>query len=126
MKLWRTILLVLLVAVAAALAWHWLSADPGYVQLRIRGTTIETSVVVAIAFLLLLWALVTLVWHLLRWPFRYWGRTVKRRGRERLAGGITAFAEGDYAQAERDLAKAANHAAFRTAAMLVLSRAAHE
>jgi len=126
MKPWRTILLLLIVAVAAALAWHWLAADPGYVQLRIRGTTIETSVVVAIAFLLLLWAALTLAWHLLRWPFRYWGRSVKRRGRERLAGGITAFAEGDYAQAERDLAKAANHDAFRTPAMLVLSRAAHE
>jgi HemY protein len=126
MKLWRTILLLLIVAVAAALAWHWLAADPGYLQLRIRGTTIETSVVVAIACLLLLWAVLTAAWHLLRWPFRYWGRAVKRRGRERLAGGITAFVEGDYAQAERDLAKAANHEAFRTPALLVMARAAHE
>jgi HemY protein len=126
MKLWRTILVFLVVAVVAALAWHWLAADPGYLQLRIRGTTIETSVVVAIACLLLLWAALTAGWHLLRWPFRYWGRSVKRRGRERLAGGLTAFAEGDYAQAERDLAKAANHDAFRTPALLVLARAAHE
>ncbi|MEO5624774.1 MAG: heme biosynthesis HemY N-terminal domain-containing protein [Dokdonella sp.] len=126
MKLWRTILLLLIVAVAAALAWHWLAADPGYLQVRIRGTTIETSVVVAIASLLLLWAVLTAIWHLLRWPFRYWGRAVKRRGRERLAGGITAFVEGDYAQAERDLAKAANHDAFRTPALLVMARAAHE
>jgi HemY protein len=126
MKLWRTVLLLLVVAVVAAFAWHWLAADPGYLQLRIRGTTIETSVVVAIALLLLLWAALTIGWHLLRWPFRYWGRAVKRRGRERLAGGLTAFAEGDYAQAERDLAKAANHEAFRTPALLVLARAAHE
>ncbi len=126
MKLWRTILLLLIVAVVAALAWHWLAADPGYLQLRIRGTTIETSVVVAIAGLLLLWAVLTAAWHLLRWPFRYWGRAVKRRGRERLAGGLTAFVEGDYAQAERELAKAANHEAFRTPALLVLARAAHE
>ncbi|MEO6688750.1 MAG: heme biosynthesis HemY N-terminal domain-containing protein [Dokdonella sp.] len=126
MKLWRTILLLLIVAVAAALAWHWLAADPGYLQVRIRDTTIETSVVVAIASLLLLWAALTASWHLLRWPFRYWGRAVKRRGRERLAGGITAFVEGDYAQAERDLAKAANHEAFRTPALLVMARAAHE
>lgn len=126
MKLWRTILLLLIVAVAAALAWHWLAADPGYLQVRIRGTTIETSVVVAIAGLLLLWAVLTASWHLLRWPFRSWGRAVKRRGRERLAGGITAFVEGDYVQAERDLAKAANHEAFRTPALLVMARAAHE
>ena len=95
-------------------------------QVRIRGTTFETSVVVAIAALLVLWALLTLCWHLLRWPFRAWGRSVQRRGRERLAGGLTAFAEGEYAAAERDLAKAANHDAFRTPALLVLARAAHE
>ena len=126
MKLWRTILLLLIIAVIAAFAWHWLAADPGYLQLRMRGTTIETSVVVAIACLLLLWAVLSACWHLLRWPFRYWNHSMQRRGRERLAGGLTAFAEGEYAAAERSLAKAANHAAFRTPALLVLARAAHE
>ncbi len=126
MKLWRTILLLLIVAVIAAFAWHWLAADPGYLQLRMRGTTVETSVVVAIACLLLLWAALTAAWHLLRWPFRYWNHSVQRRGHERLASGLTAFAEGEYAQAEKRLAKAANHPAFRTPALLVLARAAHE
>jgi HemY protein len=126
MKLWRTILLLLIIAVIAAFAWHWLAADPGYLQLRMRGTTIETSVVVAITCLLLLWAMLTACWHLLRWPFRYWNHSVQRRGRERLAGGLTAFVEGEYAQAERSLAKAASHEAFRTPALLVLARAAHE
>ena len=126
MKLWRTILLLLVVAVLAAFAWHWLAADPGNVQIRVRGTTIETSVVVAIAFLVMLWAALAIVWRLLRFPFRAWGRSVQRRGRERLAGGLTAFAEGDYAQAERELGKAAQHDAFRTPALLVLARAAHE
>lgn len=126
MRLWRSILLLLVVALVAALGWHWLAADPGYVQLRIRGTVIETSVVVALASLLLAWAVLGLAWALLRWPFRAWGRTVKRRGRERLAAGLTAFAEGDYLQAERDLARAAAHAAFRTPALLVSARAAYE
>jgi len=126
MKLWRILLLLLLVAAAAALAWHWLAADPGYVQVRIRGTTLETSVVVAVAGLLLAWGAVALVWQLLRWPLRAWGRSVKRRGRERLAGGLTAFAEGEYARAERDLAKAAQHDVFRTPALLVMARAAHD
>ena len=126
MRLWRTLLLLLLVALIAAFAWHWLAADPGYVQLRIRDTTIETSAVVAMACLLLVWATLTVLWQLVRFPFRWWGRTLKRRGRERLAGGLTAFADGEYAQAERDLAKAADHEAFRTPALLVLARAAHE
>lgn len=126
MKLWRSVFLLLIVALVAAFAWHWLAADPGYVQVRVRDLTIETSVVVAIASLLLLWAVLTAAWHLLRFPFRWWGRSIKRRGRERLAGGLTAFAEGEYAQAERDLGKAAEHAAFRTPALLTLARAAHE
>jgi hypothetical protein len=126
MRLWRWVFVLLIVAVAAALAWHWLAANPGYVLVRLGQTTLETSVVVALALLVLAWLAVGIVWRLLRWPFRAWGRAVKRRGRERLASGLTAFAEGDYSQAERDLGKAAQHEAFRTPALLVLARAAHE
>ena len=126
MKGWRLLVLLVVAAALVAVAWYALAADPGYVQLRLRDTTIETSAVVALLALLLVWALLSLGWRLLRWPFRAWGRSVKRRGRERLAGGLTAFAEGDYAQAERDLAKAAQHEAFRTPALLVAARAAHE
>lgn len=126
MRLWRWVFVLLIVAVAAALAWHWLAADPGYVLVRMRGTTLETSVVVALAMLVVAWLVVGIVWRLVRWPFRAWGRAFKRRGRERLASGLTAFAEGDYSQAERDLGKAAQHEAFRTPALLVLARAAHE
>lgn len=126
MRAWRTITILLLVAAGAAFAWHWLAADPGYVQVRVRGTTVETSVVAAIAMLLMLWAVLSILWWLLRFPFRAWGRAVRRRGRERLAGGLTAYAEGDYAQAERELGKVTGQAAFRTPALLVLARAAHE
>lgn len=126
MKAWRSVLVLLLLAIVMVLGWYWLSADPGYVQVRMRDTTIETSVVVALAALLTLWAVVTVLWRLVRWPFRAWGRSVKRRGRERLASGLTAFAEGEYAQAERELGKAATHEAFRTPALLVAARAAHE
>jgi HemY protein len=126
MRTWAWILLLLVLAVAAAFAWTWLAADPGFVQLRIRGTTLETSAVIAVAFLLVLWVGLAVLWRLLRWPFRAWSRSVRRRGRERLAGGLTAFAEGEYASAERDLDRAASHEAFRTPALLALARAAHE
>ena len=126
MKLWRSVLLLLLGAAVAAFAWHWLSSYPADVELRLRDTTIQTSAVVALALVLLTWLMLSIGWRLLRWPFRAWGRSVKRRGRERLASGLTAFAEGDYAGAERDLAKAAQHEAFRTPALLVSARAAHE
>lgn len=126
MKTWWWILILLLVAVGAALGWTWLAADPGLLQVRIRGFTLETSVVVAVAGLLALAVLLVALWRLLGWPLRAWRRGVKRRGRERLAGGLTAFAEGEYAAAERDLNKAAGQAAFRDPALLALARAAHE
>ncbi|MCW5567868.1 MAG: heme biosynthesis HemY N-terminal domain-containing protein, partial [Dokdonella sp.] len=125
MKTWVVILLLLAVAVAAAFGWQWLAADPGYVLVRVRGLSIETSLVFALVALLFTWGALSLGWRLLRWPLRAWGRAQRRRGRERLAGGLAAFAEGRYLQAERDLAKAAKQPALRGPALLALARAAH-
>lgn len=125
MKIWIGVLLLLGVAVGAAFGWHWLAADPGYVLIRVRGTSIETSVVFAVIALLVSWGLLNVAWRLLRWPLRAWGRLQRRRGRERLANGLVEFAEGRYAQAERDLAKAARQPALRVPALLALARAAH-
>jgi len=124
-KTWIGILLLLAVAVAAAFGWQWLAADPGYVLVRARGTSIETSLVFAVIALLVTWAVLSLGWRLLRWPLRAWGRARKRRSRERLASGLAAFAEGRYVQAERDLSKAAKQPALRGPALLALARAAH-
>ncbi|HJT98218.1 MAG TPA: heme biosynthesis HemY N-terminal domain-containing protein, partial [Rhodanobacteraceae bacterium] len=100
--------------------------DPGYVMIRVRGTTLETSLVFAIVALFVLWGVVSIVVRVARWPFRAWGRAYRRRGRERLASGLTALIEGRYAHAERDLAKASNHTALRGPALLALAEAAHE
>lgn len=126
MRSWPYWLALILIAAAAAFSWHWLAADPGQVLLRVRGTTIETSVVAAAGALLLAFALLVLAWRLLRWPFRAWARARHRRGRERLATGLTAYAEGEYAQAERELDKAAQQDALRTPALLAAARAAYE
>jgi len=42
MKLWGWVLVLLAAAAAAAFGWHWLADDPGYLLLRLRGTTVET------------------------------------------------------------------------------------
>ena len=57
MKLWRWILLLVIVAALAAFGWHWVAVDPGYVLLRLRGWRVETTVVAAVLILLLAWAL---------------------------------------------------------------------
>jgi HemY protein len=125
-RLWFGVLLLLALAAAAAFGWHWLASDPGYVMIRVRGTTLETSLVFAVIALLIVWAVLSIVFRFARWPFRAWGRAYRRRGRERLASGLTALAEGRYSHAERDLAKAANHAALRGPALLALAQSAHE
>jgi len=125
-RLWFGVLLLLVLAAAAAFGWHWLAVDPGYVLVRMRGTTLETSVVFALIVLLLAWGVLSIAVRFARWPFRAWGRAYRRRGRERLASGLTALVEGRYAQAERDLAKASNHAALRGPALLALAQSAHE
>jgi HemY protein len=125
-RLWLGVLVLLALAAAAAFGWHWLASDPGYVLVRVRGTTIETSLVFAIVALLVVWAIVSIVVRFARWPFRAWGRAYRRRGRERLASGLTLLAEGRYGEAERSLAKASNHAALRGPALLAIAQSAHE
>ena len=106
MRIWIGILLLLLLAAAAAFGWQWVVEDPGYVLVRLRGTSIETSLVFAAVALLLAWGLLSIAWRLLRWPARAWVRAQRRRARENLASGLAAFAEGRYLHAERCLAKA--------------------
>ena len=125
MKLWIGILSLLLVAAAAAFGWQWVVEDPGYVLVRLRGTSIETSLVFSVVVLLVVWAFIGLGWRLLRWPARAWIRSQRKRARENLANGLAAFAEGRYLQAERLLAKAAKQPAIRGPALLAIARAAH-
>jgi len=125
-RIWFGVLVLLVLAAAAAFGWHWLASDPGYVMVRMRGTTLETSLVFAVIVLLIAWGLLSILVRFARWPFLTWGRVYRRRGRERLGSGLTALAEGRYVHAERDLAKASNHAALRGPALLALAQSAHE
>lgn len=125
MRVWIGILLLLAVASGAAFGWQWVVEDPGYVLVRLRGTSIETTLVFSIVAVLLSWAILSLAWRLLRWPIRAWIRTQRKRARENLANGMAAFAEGRYQQAERQLAKAAKQPAVRGPAYLAIARAAH-
>ena len=125
MKIWVTILLVLAVAVAAAFGWQWVVEDPGYVLVRLRGTSVETTLVFSAVALLLTWAILSILWRVLRWPARAWIRSQRKRARENLANGLAAFAEGRYLLAERLLTKAAKQPAVRGPALLVIARAAH-
>ena len=124
MKVWRWILLLVVVAALAAFGWHWIAADPGYVLLRLRGWRVETTVVAAVVILVLAWALLSLAWRLLRWPFGAFSRRHRRLSQQRLGEGLIALVEGRHGDAERDLNRAARLPSLRGPALLASAEAA--
>jgi len=123
-KLWRWILLLVLIAALAAFGWHWVAEDPGYVLVRIRGWYAETTVLAAVVIMLLFWGALGALWQLVRWPFGAFTRRHRRVSRRRLADGLVALAEGRHGDAERDLSRASRLDALRGPALLAAAEAA--
>lgn len=98
-------LLVLLASVAVAL---FALPDPGYVLIGYGNYSVETSLVLFVAFLLGLYAVVRLLaglWHV---PARLRGWEQRRRvlkARSRLDRAFVRLLEGDWQEAERRLAR---------------------
>lgn len=125
MKWFLRIVLILAVLLLGALGWQWLAADPGFLQLRIRGYVVETTVIVAVAVLLLgLAALWLLVW-LLRAPLQWLAGRRRRRARHAFAQAELRLREGQWAKAEKLFTRAADDPDFRIPALLEAAQAAH-
>ncbi|MDQ6647765.1 MAG: heme biosynthesis protein HemY, partial [Pseudomonadota bacterium] len=124
MRLWRWLLLLVVIAALAAFGWHWVAEDPGYVLLRLRGWRVETTVVAAVVILLLTWAVLTGLWRLLRWPFGAFSRRHRRVSQQRMSEGLLALIEGRHGDAERDLNRAAQMPSLRGPALLASAEAA--
>lgn len=117
MRLFRHVLLWLLLALAGALTAQILVQDPGYVLVRYRGIDIETSLGALVLLLALSGFGLWLLWSLLRLPLGAWRRRRERRRGQRLSSGLEALALGDYARAVPLLARVAQHADATTAAL---------
>jgi HemY protein len=124
MKTWLTLLVLLAVACLAAFTWQWIAADPGYVLVRYADTSVETTLIFAVVALLFVWGVVNLLWRVLRAPLAAWARRRRRRGRERIAGGLVALAEGRYTHALRELERASHESGLQAPALLAAARAA--
>lgn len=124
MKLWRWILLLVIVAALAAFGWHWVAEDPGYVLVQLRGWQAETTVVAAVVILLLAWALLSAVWFAVRWPFGAFTRRHRRLSRKKMSDGLLALMEGRHGEAERDLHRASRLDVLRGPALLAAAEAA--
>jgi len=123
----RSVLLfsaIALLLLAAALA-PLFRDDPGLVQINFRDWTIETSVLVLVGAIVLLWILVqTLVW-LWRLPADTARRVQERRALANLERGLLALSEGDWRTAEKALAKSTSTEGRTTARYLAAAQAAH-
>ncbi|TCS94414.1 HemY protein [Pseudofulvimonas gallinarii] len=125
MKWFLRIVVIVAVLVIGALGWQWLAADPGVVQLRIRGYVIETTVITAVGLVALLFAAIWLVWWLLRAPLRWLAGRRRARSRHAFAQAELRLREGQWAKAEKLFVRAAEDSDFRIPALLEAAQAAH-
>lgn len=125
MKWFLRIALILAVLILGALGWQWLAADPGFVQIRLRGYVLETTAIVAFGALLVALAGLWLLGWLLRTPLRWLAGRHQRRTRHAFAQAELRLREGHWAKAEKLFLRAAEHPDFRSPALLEAAQAAH-
>lgn len=124
MRPFRSLLLLLALALAGAVGWTLLAADPGQVFIRYRGWDVDTSVPYAVLLLVLLGLSLWLLAHLLTVPLRLWRRARHRLQRSRLVDGLLALHEGRWSRAEALLLRVGRDARLRVPALIGASRAA--
>ena len=124
MKLLWKLLILLALAIGGALLWQKLAEDPGYLQLVWGGWSVETTLPVAIAILLLSTIVVIGLAWLIRLPFKGWKQARERRARRYMADGLLAMHRGEWRRAEQNFAAAARDPQLAVAAQLQAEEAA--
>lgn len=128
MKLYRSLVVVLLAVALGVLGAQWLAqqepGSTGLVIVRAGGYDYTTSLPAAVLLLLIAAVLVAALWWLFKLPFRTWGRYRKRQGRVRLLDGLRALQGGDWRRGERLLAAAGQDREAGAVALAAAVRAA--
>ncbi|MGA9575620.1 MAG: heme biosynthesis HemY N-terminal domain-containing protein [Lysobacterales bacterium] len=122
----RSFLLLLILALlllASALA-PLLKSDPGHVLINFGNWTIETSVLVLVVALLILWFIIQLVLWFWRMPVEAARKMREQRAYKQLEKGLLALTEGDWKAAEKALEKSASTQGRTTAQYLAAAEAA--
>lgn len=118
------VLVAIVLALLAAAVAPVFKADPGMVQIHFRGWTVETSVLILVLGVLLLWLLLWLVIRLWKMPAETAVRIREKRALAQLEKGLLALTEGDWGTAERALQKSASTHGRTTARYLAAAEAA--
>ncbi|MCG8312880.1 MAG: heme biosynthesis protein HemY [Pseudomonadales bacterium] len=117
------VFLVLGSALLAAFIWQ-LSRDPGYILLVLGNYTVEMSAVVAAMAFFVLVTAVFWAYRCLEWLFDKSRR--QNTARKKTTRGLIAYAEGNWPQAEKVLAKAADKHEVPLINYITAAKAAHE
>ncbi len=115
--------LLALLLLAGALA-PMFKSDPGHVLINFGDWTIETSVLVLVSALLVLWFVVQIAVWLWRMPVETARKMREQRAFKQLEKGLLALTEGDWAAAEKALEKSASTQGRTTAHYLAAAQAA--
>ena len=124
MKAAFLVLIAILLALLAAALAPVFKTDPGMVQIHFLGWTLETSVLVLVLAVLLVWILVWAIIRLWKMPTEAARKMREQRALGQLEKGLLAFTEGDWQTAERALQKSASSHGRTTARYLAAAQAA--
>ncbi|MEP6907333.1 MAG: heme biosynthesis HemY N-terminal domain-containing protein, partial [Pseudoxanthomonas sp.] len=129
MKVFRNVIVLLLLILTGVLGAQWLARDGAahdFGDVLVRAgeyeyyTTLPRALLAVSACALLLW----LLWKLLTLPFRAWGRYRRKQARARLTEGLEALHGGYWQRAEKLLQLAAEDDEVGTIARTAAVRAA--
>jgi HemY protein len=128
MKLFRSVVFLLVLLLLGVVAAQWLSQDSardlGEVFVRFGGYDWRTNVPRALLALLLAGFALWLLWRIVTLPFRAWGRYRRKQARARLIEGLEALHGGHWQRAERLLERAAEDDDVSAIARIAAARAA--
>lgn len=128
MKLFRSVVFLLVLLLAGVVAAEWLSQDSardlGKVFVQFGGYDWTTNVPRALLALLLAGFALWLLWKIVTLPFRAWGRYRRKQARARLIEGLEALHGGHWQRAERLLERAAEDDEVSVIARIAAARAA--
>ncbi len=119
-----TIMFLVMGTLLGALYFKAVAKDPGYVLLAQGKYTIETSLMVGLLALILFFLVLYWLWRFLRWALD--PLSGQRKASTRTIRGLIAFAEGDWHNAEKLMAKGASGNDSALINYLTAAQAAHE
>lgn len=119
-----TVMFLVMGSLVGALFFKAVAKDPGYVLLAHGRYTIETSLLIGLLVLLFFILFLYWFWLFLRWVFD--PLRGQRKANLKTIKGLIAFAEGDWTNAEKLMAKGASGNETALINYLTAAQAAHE